>query len=415
MRTKSHVELICSALKGFNGYRIITMDNGLFNAKEMKTTDKLPIVAITMPKDARLLTEFERISFQSQQRKVRAFIASEDPISSVTCMIDGRKVCDMVKLKDDLYTCDLPAYLKLNGLHHIKVQAEDAKGNKGEHSYDFSFDGTVPKKGYTSANSIMNVIFVLYVFSVIFTIMWLVILPVAYTKLMNKFAGAQPKNKFLQALDKIFGSVAIAWVDATYTGNATIQDYMHNVKSNVLTRFFSFFFWQSVRTLSQFGQLTKKQFVFFLVMGILPIALPLFFTVETGVLFSFGAVHKEYVPYYGGNLMAIAYYIGFYAICLCVVCDINQEHRCPNNKNLRARIPSRYGITMFIISMIFALLYIILAFSVFPAYSFFVSPLTWMIVLLWGFVFLEGLDARNDWKPKGTPEVHEEDELEMQS
>ena len=264
-------------------------------------------------------------------------------------------------------------------------------GDVGKHSFEFSLDGTVAKKGYTYSYSFIQLFYGGAVFFMIFPIIWLVILPFFYNKLFTFWANRSTSNKFILTLNKIFGPVAAQWIELIDSNKATLWDYNDKSQYNLLTKSLSFFFWQFTKTMYQFGQISPKHFVIFVIFGAIPCCYPLLYTYDTGASFAYGAIHNMFVPYWIANLMGIAYYV-LYSFCLCVLCDINNRKRRGNYREIK--VFSKYSIVIFTLSVIGFGVYTFLVLSLFPPYSYFLSPFTIMTICMWAIVIYEGFKAK---------------------
>ncbi|KAH3768023.1 transmembrane protein 62-like [Pelomyxa schiedti] len=118
------VELEINTLKK-KTYRIVAFDHDLWSFVDA-SIGEWPVVLITNPKSAQLMTENEPTFLVSSSSHIRALVFSPTPIANVIAKIDGVVVCPSM-IRDPMqpwfYSCPWDASEFLTGIHKITVTA----------------------------------------------------------------------------------------------------------------------------------------------------------------------------------------------------------------------------------------------------------------------------------------------------
>ncbi|XP_072164005.1 transmembrane protein 62-like [Diadema setosum] len=136
-------------------YRIMAFDHDLLSFVDVRF-DEWPAILITNPKRARFMVpRHEPLKKMAHSTHIRVLVFSPDPIKSVTISIDDAVIGVAKHVEGPLHVLPWKPDAYSEGLHSIKVTAEDARGRRSTNKEHFSLDESRPQQWFVQALIIM--------------------------------------------------------------------------------------------------------------------------------------------------------------------------------------------------------------------------------------------------------------------
>lgn len=244
-RPEGILELAVAALRD-GEYRVLVFDNDVLAFSDCNINE-WPVAVLTFPKPSRFMVQDEPFSTIYNANQIRCVAYAPSGISSVEATVDGVKACTLqpVNGTDGLYSCPWDygiAKKKSLGSHKIEIVIKDNDGNTKKISETFSFDGNLPKfTGILVWAVLVRVPEIVFGFWLFFSLLFpvLVVGSRVHKAAMMRWADNPSKgNSVGEKAAKVLGPVAVSWIDAVNTGQATPSDYFEGEKLSVPQKIF---------------------------------------------------------------------------------------------------------------------------------------------------------------------------------
>ncbi|XP_022671622.1 transmembrane protein 62-like [Varroa destructor] len=145
MHDDNALELELGDFKENRKFRVLSIDHGLLNFIDV-TFKKYPIILVTNPKNALFhLPTYEPLERIRDSTHIRVLVFSDEPIIEVKLSLDDADEIYLTQVdKTPLFVVPWKPVVYAQGLHKLRVTAEDGQGRSGSVSFEFSVDGSRP-------------------------------------------------------------------------------------------------------------------------------------------------------------------------------------------------------------------------------------------------------------------------------
>lgn len=151
-----YLELELADWKDSRFYRLFAVDHDIISLVDMNF-EQWPVILVTNPKNALFhVPDQEPTQRIGRSTHIRLLIFSKGPIEGVSVEVDGVSVGRVKHVGGPLYVVPWQPMLYAQGLHVIRVSAEDSLGFQNEVSHYFSVDGSRPSFRFTSRFFLMS-------------------------------------------------------------------------------------------------------------------------------------------------------------------------------------------------------------------------------------------------------------------
>uniref|UniRef100_A0A7S3G0A9 TMEM62 Ig-like domain-containing protein n=1 Tax=Palpitomonas bilix TaxID=652834 RepID=A0A7S3G0A9_9EUKA len=207
-RREDVLELEVGDMKSSGQYRVMAVDNGVFSFAD-QNSDEFPVVVMTNPKPANIMTRKEKLEYMTGSSHVRVLAFSDMDISRVYMQVDGGVEREMSQVQPGhpLFVVGWNAVDYGIGLHTLTVRVTDQAGREKRVVEQFSLDGTAPSPAtFVTFFLILDqpeLVRFLYIFCVVVVLILRLLLPKMWVGVSMCLKGSRSSHELLNKVEGV--------------------------------------------------------------------------------------------------------------------------------------------------------------------------------------------------------------------